>query len=614
MAITTSSIFTSDLSPQTKQTISILLLVIGFLASFVWDQRINLLCGMVSLSALTLAVCLALPQQLSIHMMRGQSRSTKALVGVMGALFVWTWVRAFTSDVPATSIMAAGYYTIPLLVAAWVAMQTRLDTVLRAAFLCLGILAALAVVGVFLAAYGDVTGDYIRKTYRIDWPMQDANHYAMLMNVGVIAGLGMMAHPKTRSLGIGIAALAWIGDLLAGSRAGTIALVIALAVLALPFLKTFRANPRPLVHILGGGLILLLAVMVLRPSGTTLVTNMPGLVNNIHQSSGNRPMMWGNTARLVADRPIFGYGTGTFIHVYPKTMTAANYDSGYAAHNDWLQIWLELGGIGAGLYAALGLVIVWMCVATRRIIIPEEIKVMRMTAVAVMTALALHAQIEFMLMVVPVLILFGFALGLFLQTHWVPVDVRNTQGRRRPVLVIGLVVILLSTLSVMQTQAQISADQSNAAINRGDLRTFARKLEQTSYYSIDLHAYPYLRTAHYQLAVLMNGGNGVRTTPADVQAAIDAALARNAYSSTTYDVQGRLDQYLGKSPEDAWVRAMMLEPRNADVRLSLLRLYERQGNTQKLNQLVQSSVGWSHMRGQHALLKQALRPYEKSQK
>lgn len=588
------------------------LMVTAFFASFVWNQNFNLLCGMVCIGAITLAVCMALPHRISLSLL-GASRSVQVIFCVMMGLFVWTWVRAFTSDVPATSIMAAGYYTTPLLVAAWVMLQSSDRVVIRTILLCLMLVATIALIGIGTAIYGDITGHYFRTTAsRIDWPMQDANHYAMIMNVGVLVGLAMITVPSTRSLGAILALLCWVGVILAGSRAGTIALVIAFGVLAVIYGKTVRQSPRAVLSIMMVGGIILFGVFLVRPHGTALVTHTPALIENIDQSSGNRPMMWENTARLAAARPIWGYGTGTFIHVYPQTMTAVNYDSGYAAHNDWVQIWLEMGLPGAALYAALGVMIVVIAVRTRKLSRTPYETTARAAALGALTVLALHAQIEFMLMVMPVLILFGLALGVFVRGVWQG-DRKDLRGTVRsvPALPIGVIVIMLSALSIMQTQAQIAADQSNAALNRGDLKSFAVHLERTSYYAMDFHAYPYLRTAHYQLALLMSGGNGQTVSVDDVQGAINAALARNPYSSTTYDIQGRLDQYLGRSPEQAWVKGLSFEPRNADLRLALLRLYERQGNAEKLAALIETSKNWPYMRGQFGLLKTTLKRYEK---
>lgn len=605
-----SHLFSSDISPKAKQTLQILLICVGFFASFVWDQDYNLQCGLISLGAVILALCLALPQRIALSW-APQARIGAGLVGIMAGLFVWTWIRALTSDVPATSIMAAGFYTTPLLVAAWVVLQHNthvLNTTIRA---CLGLVAIVAVIGIGMAAYGDITGNYFRHSAsRIDWPLQDANHYAMIMNVGLVAGLAAITIPSTRRIGIALSLLSWTAAVLAGSRAGTIALVIAVVVLGLSLRPAVQINVRAVAKVLGTGVIILLTILMVRPQGTPLVTNATQLVQNIDQSSGNRPLMWENTIRLALERPIWGYGTGTFIHVYPQTMTAINYDSGFAAHNDWIQIWLETGLPGALLYAGLGILIVVAAIKTKSVSRPEEQTAVRAASLAALTVLALHAQIEFMLMVMPVLILFGLALGVFVRDclHHLPTP---PQTRTVTTLPIGVLIILLSVLSLMQTQAQIATDRSNAALNRGDLKTFAVNLERASYYSIDRHAYPYLRTAHYQLAILMAGGDDLKTTSDDVQAAIDAALARNPYSSTTYDIQGRLDQFLGQSPEEAWVKGLTFEPRNADLRLSLLRLYERQGNTQKRDALVQSSQNWPHMRGQFTLLKDTLKRYDK---
>jgi len=69
-------------------------------------------------------------------------------------------------------------------------------------------------------------------------------------------------------------------------------------------------------------------------------------------SNATRLRVWENTFRMISDRPFFGVGIGNFKVVYPAYRSMAEYQatgSGIRytkAHNEYLQIWSELGIIG----------------------------------------------------------------------------------------------------------------------------------------------------------------------------------------------------------------------------------------------------------------------------
>ncbi len=87
---------------------------------------------------------------------------------------------------------------------------------------------------------------------------------------------------------------------------------------------------------------------------------------------------------MIARRPVFGVGPGRFgVEFYPAFLAMAARDSGSAfammarefngavaehAHNDWLQIWAETGGVGFA--AWLWFVIVWFLTISRALLRP----------------------------------------------------------------------------------------------------------------------------------------------------------------------------------------------------------------------------------------------------
>jgi O-antigen ligase len=607
------SFLSYDLSPHARLWVQTGLVVAAFFFSFVWDQRFNLTSGLLCLACMTLAVGLQDGARMILTPYR-RVPVAWAIILVGAVLLVWTWARAWTSDIPSSSVMAAGFYTIPLLMAYWVITLPPRVVPHGAMIGVGGLIAVVAVCATAIAIEGDITGTYFRGLSRVDWPMQSSNHLAMIMNAGILMGVGLCIQARLRRWGLALLVLCLLGSVATGSRAGNLTLVLGLAVLAVMVAPLWWPHRRR-VALYALGLVLLAGVfMAWRWQAVDMVAGYGGLVSNLTQSSGGRPLMWLATLHLALERPLLGYGTGTFLFVYPQLMTPQHITAGFAAHNDWLQIFMELGAVGALLYAGLGLAVVVAAVkATRNGTSPSMLAV-RATSLAVMLTLALHAQIEFMLMVLPTSMLFGLALGAFVTTLRGPeVGEDDTQSRRQVWAghAVAALLVVLSTLSILQTQAQVQAEKSNAAIRTNQLDTYVDASGWASTLSMDLIAIPYLLTAQYQVAALTASGGMVNVDPDDVQKNLDAARVRNPYQASLFIVQGQLDQLQGRSPEPAWREGLRLEPRHADLRLLLLRYYERLGRAADAQALAKDSQAWlSLSRGQVGALAAALRRYE----
>lgn len=88
----------------------------------------------------------------------------------------------------------------------------------------------------------------------------------------------------------------------------------------------------------------------------------PG-VGQRHSSSGLRLEFFGNTASIIAERPLLGVGTGGFAAAYAKQVAGTDMLPTVNPHNEYLMITAQTGLVG--LVAMLALLIVsWRC-ATR---------------------------------------------------------------------------------------------------------------------------------------------------------------------------------------------------------------------------------------------------------
>jgi len=204
-------------------------------------------------------------------------------------------------------------------------------------------------------------------------PYVNHNHYAGLMEM--LAALPLMLCATAKFSGAQRVLLAFAGVImtisifLSGSRGGVIALVAELLVIAIFILLRRRKR------IAVAGLLLVLAVtagLAFSLASERLLDHFAGLAATVNEPSAHmRLTIARDGLKMVAAKPLLGWGMGTFPYVYPA------YRSFYTdllinqAHNDYLQILVETGALG--LLAALGFLVLLYRAGLRNLRLPRPI-------------------------------------------------------------------------------------------------------------------------------------------------------------------------------------------------------------------------------------------------
>lgn len=153
----------------------------------------------------------------------------------------------------------------------------------------------------------------------------------------LLAGISLFSLYLTSSQG------AWVG--------------FAVSLLVLFFLHRRRILTTPRKKLILGVLSLIIALVLVcgvhfSPSGV-----WEGLVRNIQEGTLNiRLHIWRGTLRMIGERPITGWGAGTFYIVYPRFRDPSYFKNPHSvpatrhAHNEYLELASELGIVGVGLF------------------------------------------------------------------------------------------------------------------------------------------------------------------------------------------------------------------------------------------------------------------------
>ncbi len=177
------------------------------------------------------------------------------------------------------------------------------------------------------------------------------NHYAglmeMLIPIPLVLSLTRMAHEKER-MAAGIAAAVMTGTVfLSGSRGGMLAVFVEFIVLALVLVRQ-KKSMRVAIGVVAFAVVLVSLLAWL--GGKELTTRVTSISTEARTeiSGGMRLSIDRDALRMFRNRPVLGWGLGTFPVVYPQFRSFYTNFFVNEAHNDYLQLLAELGVLGFG--------------------------------------------------------------------------------------------------------------------------------------------------------------------------------------------------------------------------------------------------------------------------
>jgi O-antigen ligase len=191
--------------------------------------------------------------------------------------------------------------------------------------------------------------------------------------------------------------------LLTGARA-PLACAAVVSVLSLATIHSSAFPARSRLPLLLGGAVLLPVAVVL--SGSLSDFRVFNLFAHEATNLSGRDLLWPAFEATAAASPWFGWGTGAGNVVVPPTGQVARELHTWAAHNEYLRLAVEGGGVGLMLLG--GLFLGWVIAHTRRLRAAER-RIMRLAFLA----MAAHAVTDNLLISTPACVMFAFAFAVF---------------------------------------------------------------------------------------------------------------------------------------------------------------------------------------------------------
>ena len=301
---------------------------------------------------------------------------------VIYGMFAWMLVTTITSEMPVVSIKF---------------LLSRLWFVIPAFFLCAILfkdpknihrfiwlyIASLCIVCVYTIIHHSQYGFDGDSAHWVMTPFyNDHTAYGAALAIYLILALTYVFLPglrrRTKLIVVGVVALLGLALVLSNSRAAWISMVAALGVLICVLLKIkFRWVATMAVILVG--LFLTFQHQIIdvleknnQDASGDLVENIQSITNiSTDASNLERINRWQSAFRLFNERPVFGWGPGTYQFVYApfqmskeKTIISTNAGDGGNAHSEYFGPLAEQGLVGSLLVVTLVIVTVYCGLTT----------------------------------------------------------------------------------------------------------------------------------------------------------------------------------------------------------------------------------------------------------
>ncbi|MEO8687659.1 MAG: O-antigen ligase family protein [Solirubrobacteraceae bacterium] len=281
-------------------------------------------------------------------------RLTQALALVV---VVYALQALYSTDVE-HAVKTLGFFAVPFAVLFRLLVEVRWSR--RLLLQALGVIVALAllfaVVGFAEWATGRLlisnekvlAANDLKPYFRVNSLFFDPNVYGrfLALVMVVLAGVLLWAPARRDVTRVAVAlALLWAALVLTLSESSFAALLVGLAVLA-----ALRWKPWPVAGVCGGILVVALAAVALAPGALGVKT---GSFSSVNEASSGRAKLIRAGLNMARDRPLTGFGSGSFAERYRVREHVVSSRLSAESHTIPVTIAAEQGLIGLAAYAFL---------------------------------------------------------------------------------------------------------------------------------------------------------------------------------------------------------------------------------------------------------------------
>ncbi len=321
-----------------------------------------------------------------------EERRAGALEWALAVVLVLYGIQAtYTSDLD-RALEPVVFFYVPFAVLFVLLVHVRWTLRLAAGTLGVLVVLAVALVGVGFWEYETkhlllnprvINSNAFESYFRVNSLFFDPNIYGrflIIVMIGVAAVVAWTARTRVALAGAIVLALLWAGLVLTFSQSSFVALLVGLAIIG-----AFRWGFGRALAATGIVAVVGVAVVLLAPGALRLDL---GSDKSVEDSTSGRYDLVAGGGRLFTEKPIGGWGSGSFRREYRRSENASDQRATNASHTIPVTVAAEQGAIGLAAYIALLVAALWRLFSGVRG--SGEWTTARVAVAAAFTALVVH--------------------------------------------------------------------------------------------------------------------------------------------------------------------------------------------------------------------------------
>jgi O-antigen ligase len=284
-------------------------------------------------------------------------RARRVMQALAIVVVLYALQALYSSDLE-HAVKTMGFFYVPFAIAFRLLVEVRWTRrlVMQALGVTVGLALLFAAVGFVEWATGRLlisnekvlSANDLKPYFRVNSLFFDPNVYGRFLALVMVVLAGVLLWAPARRdvarVAVGLAVL-WAALVLTLSESSFAALLVGLAVLA-----ALRWRSLPVLAVCGGAVAIGLALIVLAPAQLGVDTDS---FSSLNETSSGRAKLVRGGLRMAADRPIYGFGSGSFSEQYRERERVVSSRISAESHTIPITVTAEQGVIGLVAYGWL---------------------------------------------------------------------------------------------------------------------------------------------------------------------------------------------------------------------------------------------------------------------
>ena len=289
--------------------------------------------------------------------LRDDSRAWRVLQALAIVIVLYAVQALYSSDLE-HAVKTLGFFYVPFAIMMRLLVELRWSRrlILQALALTVGLALLFAAVGfvelatrrLLISNEKVLSANDLKPYFRVNSLFFDPNVYGRFLALVMVVLAGVLLWAPARRdvarVAVGLALL-WAALVLTLSESSFAALLVGLAVLA-----ALRWRSLPVLAACGGGIALGLVLVLLAPGPLGIHT---GSFSSVNEASSGRAKLLRGGLEMAADRPLWGFGAGSFAGQYRKRERVLSSSISAESHTIPVTVAAEQGVIGLAAYGWL---------------------------------------------------------------------------------------------------------------------------------------------------------------------------------------------------------------------------------------------------------------------